>query len=73
MSALLHQPPGLGPEVGPEVALGPGPEAGRECGARRVRHEVRDGLAVIAVSAGGSALVTLALTVLMRWLAHQAA
>lgn len=35
---------------------------------RRVRHQVRDGLAVVAVSAGGSGLFALLLMVLVRLL-----
>lgn len=34
---------------------------------RRVRHEVRDGMAVIAFSAAASSALALALTVLTAW------
>ena len=35
---------------------------------RRVRHVARDGLAVAAVSLGGSVALTLALWLVVRWL-----
>ena len=35
---------------------------------RRIRDDARDGLAAAALSLGGSITVTLALTLLLRWL-----
>jgi hypothetical protein len=35
---------------------------------RRVRHVARDGLSAAAVSLGGSVALTLALSLLLRWL-----
>ncbi len=37
-------------------------------GRRRIRDDARDGLAAAAVSLGGSIGVTLALSLLLRWL-----
>jgi hypothetical protein len=40
----------------------------RERAPRRIRDEARDGLSAAAVSLGGSIVVTLALSLLLRWL-----
>ena len=55
--------PLTGPLTGPVVEPAAAPVSGRVTPARRVRHDVRDGLAVMAVSAATS--VGLAATLLL--------
>jgi hypothetical protein len=56
---------GVGPrEATPTDPTGQSPERAR----RRIRDEARDGLTAAAMSLGGSIALTLALSVLLRWL-----